>query len=360
MNKNIINLLSWYQIHRRNLPWRQSANPYHIWLSEVILQQTRVDQGLPYYVRFAERFPNIRLLAKADQQEVYKLWQGLGYYSRADNMLKAAREVVQTYDGQFPADLNLLKSLPGIGPYTAAAIASMAFGLPHAVVDGNVYRVLARAYGVDTPINTTNAHRQFQQLAESLMPPDEAANFNQAMMELGALVCKPAHPECDSCPLSDMCFAFNNHQIDRFPVKNPKTRQKEVFLNYFVINTLKSGQPHTFIYKRPKGDIWAHLYDFPFVQTEAPISPEKAISEAVNRGWLDPASLVINHVSPDYKHLLTHRKIFARFISVTISPPISDILKNTLLLVEQTSLTDYPVSVLTERYLREGLLKKKS
>ncbi len=357
MSQNITNLLSWYQIHKRNLPWRQSSNPYNIWLSEIILQQTRVDQGLPYYMRFVERFPNVQMLAKADQQEVYKLWQGLGYYSRANNMLMAAREVVEKFDGHFPADLALLKSLPGIGPYTAAAIASMAFGLPHAVVDGNVYRVLARAFGIDTPINSSKAHNQFLQLAESLMPKEDAANFNQAVMELGALVCKPANPECDSCPLSDMCFAFNNHQTDRFPVKNPKTKQKEVFLNYFVISTQKSGQPHTFIYKRPKGDIWAHLYDFPFVQSDEPMELETAISEAVNRGWFTHASVVINDVSNDYKHLLTHRKIFARFISVTIFTPISDILKNTLLLVEQTSLGDYPVSVLVERYLREVFFK---
>jgi len=359
MSQNIKNLLSWYQIHKRNLPWRHSSHPYHIWLSEVILQQTRVDQGLPYYIRFLERFPNVQTLAEADQQEVYKLWQGLGYYSRADNMLRAAREVVEKFAGHFPADLTLLKSLPGIGPYTAAAIASLAFGLPHAVVDGNVYRVLARAYGIDTPINSAKAHKQFQQLAESLMPKHEAANFNQAMMELGALVCKPANPECGTCPLSDMCFAFNNKQTDRFPVKNPKTKQKEIYLNYFVINTIKADKPCTFIYKRPKGDIWANLYDFPFVQTEAPLEWEKALSEAVNRGWFAPASVAINHVSADYKHLLTHRKIFARFISITIPAPISDILKNTLLLVEQTSLTEYPVSVLADRYLREVILKER-
>jgi len=308
-------------------------------------------------MRFVERFPNVQMLAKADQQEVYKLWQGLGYYSRANNMLKAAREVVEKFDGHFPADLTLLKSLPGIGPYTAAAIASMAFGLPHAVVDGNVYRVLARAYGIDTPINTTNAHKQFQQLAESLMPPDEAANFNQAMMELGALVCKPTRPDCTMCPLSDMCFAFNNKQTDRFPVKNPKTKQKEVYLNYFVINTINSNKSSTFIYQRPKGDIWAHLYDFPFVQSDEPMELETAISEAVNRGWFTHTSVVINHVSADYKHLLTHRKIMARFISLSISEPIPDILKKTLLLVEQTSLGDYPVSVLVERYLREVFFK---
>lgn len=346
-------LLSWYQINHRTLPWRETTDPYFIWLSEVILQQTRVDQGLPYYIKFIEQYPTIFQLAAADDQQVYKLWQGLGYYSRAKNMLKAARKVVQVYKGVFPTDLKSLKELPGIGPYTAAAIASSAFNLNHAVVDGNVYRVLSRVFGVATPINSSKAYGEFLQLAESLMPEQTPGLFNQAIMELGAMVCKPRQPNCLHCPLQEMCFALAHKQIDQFPVKLAKVKQQTVYLNYLIISFQSKGSSYIVLHQRPDSGIWANLVDFPCIESTQPISVDETIIKGVEKGWFTNEAMVINNISNEYKHLLTHRIFLARFISVVISHPLSDALKKTLLLVEQSSLPDYPVPVLVERYLRD-------
>lgn len=353
MDKKIAKLLTWYHNHHRSLPWRETSDPYYIWLSEVILQQTRVDQGLPYYLKFVEKYPNVQELAFADEQHVYKLWQGLGYYSRAKNMLKAAREIMNSYDGVFPADLKLLQSLPGIGPYTAAAIASMAFNLPHAVVDGNVYRVLSRVFGISTPINSSKAFGEFLQVAESLMPRRTPGVFNQAMMELGALVCKPKNPDCLDCPLSEMCYALAHQQVDQFPVKTSKVKQQTVFYTYYVYTLDEGNLRSVFMKQRPGSGIWANLFDFPCVETKHVLSLDEMMAEGIKREWLGSSGMLIHHVSEEYKHLLTHRIIRAKFIWIQLENPIPDALKKTLLLIEQSSLTEYPVPVLVERYLRD-------
>lgn len=356
MNSSVIKLLAWYQVNSRQLPWRQSSNPYFIWLSEVILQQTRVDQGMPYYYKFIDKYPSIESLANAEEHEVLKLWQGLGYYSRARNMIKTARVIVTTYGGVFPNNIDLLKKLPGIGPYTAAAIASMAYDLPHPVLDGNVYRVLARAYGINTPINSSKAQSQFLNLAEGLMSTHPPSAFNQAMMELGALVCKPVNPSCMVCPFQDMCFAFAQDQTKRFPVKIPKTKQQTIYLTYLVISVSAEKSPHLYMNQRDDTGIWAKLFDFPSFSSNEPISVDEALERAINNRWLPADTFHITHVSNEYKHLLTHRILLARFISVQIDEPISTDSKNSLLLIGQVSLSNYPVPVLVERYLSDSKL----
>lgn len=248
-------ILQWYEVHARSLPWRGTRDPYLIWLSEVILQQTRVEQGRDYWLRFVRRWPNVEQLASATEDEVLRLWQGLGYYSRARNLHQAAKQVVAM--GGFPQSLKGLLQLKGVGEYTAAAIASMAFGIDAAVVDGNVYRVLARHFGIDTPINSNQGKRLFAELAQSLLPTGHAAAFNQAMMDFGATCCLPRSPHCDDCPLSATCEALSTHRIDDLPVKLRKTTIKTRHLQYIYIRC----NGHTALHRRSSGDIWQGLWE---------------------------------------------------------------------------------------------------
>ena len=279
-------LLKWFREHGRDLPWRQTRDPYAIWLSEIILQQTRIEQGRPYWERFMQRWPTVEDLAAASEDDVLKEWQGLGYYSRARNLHYAAHQIVEM--GAFPQTLEGIKSLKGVGDYTAAAIGSIAFGLPTAVVDGNVFRVLARHYGISTPINTTDGKHEFTALAQELLPAPEASAFNQAMMDFGAMQCTPASPHCASCPLQETCSAFREGRTDELPVKLKTLKVKERRLTYIYIRY--KGQ--TVLRRRPAGDIWQGLY-------------EPLLAEAAPAG----AILLQQHV----KHALTHRIIYADF-----------------------------------------------
>ena len=228
-------LHAWYARNHRVLPWRGITDAYRIWISEIILQQTRVVQGYEYYNRFVSRFPDVRALAAADDDEVMKLWQGLGYYSRARNLLAAARQVVERFGGEFPTTYDDIRSLPGIGDYTAAAIASFAYGLPHAVVDGNVYRVLSRIYGIDTPIDTTEGKKLFAALADELLDRQDPGGYNQAMMEFGALYCVPRSPQCGGCIFADRCMALATGRVEELPVKQGRTVVKPRYFNYFYV-----------------------------------------------------------------------------------------------------------------------------
>ena len=253
-------LLRWYEQHGRSLPWRATHDPYAIWLSEIILQQTRIEQGLPYWERFMQRFPTVDALAEASEDEVLRLWQGLGYYSRARNLHEAARQVVA--QGGFPQTYEGLRALKGVGDYTAAAIGAFAFGLPVAAVDGNVYRVLARHFGIDAPIDTTQGKRLFTELAQSLLPPDRAADFNQAMMDFGATCCTPNSPQCASCPLLESCEAWHSKRISELPVKLRKATVKNRHLSYIYIRC----KGEIAIRRRPSGDIWQGLWEVPLVE----------------------------------------------------------------------------------------------
>jgi A/G-specific adenine glycosylase len=293
-------LIEWYENHQRNLPWRHTKDPYQIWLSEVILQQTRVDQGLPYYNKFVAAFPDIHALANASEQEVLSLWQGLGYYSRGRNLHKTAQIISQAYQGEFPESYQGLLLLKGIGPYTAAAIASFAFDLPHAVLDGNVYRVLSRYFGIDLAINSTPGKKAFEKIAEEMLDPNHAAQHNQAIMEFGALQCKPVSPNCEVCPLNASCAAFSEGKVQVLPVKEKKLKVRARFFVYYVEQDL---QGRLAFERRGAGDIWEGLYEFPIVELD---------TEEAQLAYLDRFDSVWR--SAPFKHILTHQRIKAFFI----------------------------------------------
>ena len=285
-------LLQWFKNNGRSLPWRETKDAYAIWLSEVILQQTRIVQGMSYWERFMAQWPTVNTLAAATEDEVLKAWQGLGYYSRARNLHTAARQVVEL--GGFPQTFKELKTLKGVGDYTAAAIASIAFGEPVAVVDGNVYRVLSRYYGIDTPIDSTEGKKEFQALAQSLLPINEPADYNEAIMDFGATQCTPNSPHCSACPLCETCIAFREQRINELPVKSKKVKQRERHFTYLCIEY----EGKIAIHQRGAGDIWQGLWEFP---------QEEHLTSSEDSAWKTKAQLLQKGV----KHILTHQILLA-------------------------------------------------
>jgi A/G-specific adenine glycosylase len=300
-------LLNWYQHHKRDLPWRHTKNPYHIWLSEVILQQTRVNQGLPYYLRFVETFPTVQHLANAEEKEVLRLWQGLGYYSRARNMHLTARIVNQQHQGAFPDKYTELLQLKGIGTYTAAAIASFAFNEKAAVLDGNVYRVLSRVFGIDTDIASNEGKKTFSRLAAELLPDSQTDVYNQAIMEFGALQCTPSNPNCLFCPLNPGCVANLTGRQQALPVKSKKVKVKERFFHYFILRSADS----LYMNERVGKDIWSGLYDFLLVEADKLKELEELAEDGVIRQLLKDT--VVEQESVVYTHVLTHQRVRAKF-----------------------------------------------
>lgn len=306
-------LLDWYERNKRDLPWRNTTEPYIIWLSEVILQQTRVAQGLPYFEKFLENFPKIEDLAQAPSEEVMRLWQGLGYYSRARNLHQCAKELVTIHGGKFPNNYNSLLKLKGVGSYTAAAIASFAFNEPVAVVDGNVFRVLARYFGISTDIASNLGKKEFEKIANECISKDNPATFNQAIMEFGALQCTPKNPNCGECPFNNSCFAFKNDLITQLPVKVNKVKVKQRFFTYFYIIC----NDQVIVNLRGAGDIWQGLYDFPvFENVQKPLLELNEVTLIQSLTPFDPEI----HFDPKtiFKHILTHQRIFANFASLII------------------------------------------
>lgn len=338
----------WYGENKRNLPWRQTKDPYKIWLSEIILQQTRVNQGLPYYEKFVLRFPNVKSLAQADEQEVLRLWQGLGYYTRARNLHKCAKEVLSLYNGTFPKTYSQLIKLPGIGEYTAAAIASISNGEPVAVVDGNVFRVLSRVYGIDDDIASLQAKKKFSNLANSLICHASPDVHNQAVMEFGALWCTPKLPKCVDCPLQSFCVAYQKNLQHLLPVKAKSKKPKKRYFYYFVFrkgNTI-------LMKKRAHKDIWHGLFDFFLVEKTKVTRPEKIIGEhTLLKKWTMKAKTI--EVSPLYKHVLTHQIIQAKFVMISI--PGNDIPneKEGLKFFPAKKVNDLPKPVLISRFLED-------
>ncbi len=305
MTDFVLQITDWYRQNARILPWRSTTDPYFIWLSEVILQQTRVDQGLNYYLRFTETFPKITDLANAKEDQVLKVWQGLGYYSRARNLHKTAKIVQENYQGEFPNNYDEIIALKGIGPYTAAAIASFAFNLPYAVVDGNVYRVLSRYFGIDTPIDSTEGKKLFQSLADELIPKDQPALFNQAIMEFGAINCTPNNPPCENCILLNTCASGRNGLATKRPVKTAKTKVRNRYLHYFHL----ISNDEIAIRKRGSNDVWEGLYEFPVIETDTP---------DLNKNQLPPWISHHNEVVFSAKHILSHQRIHALFYRISI------------------------------------------
>lgn len=329
----------WYRQNYRNLPWRNTKNPYKIWLSEVILQQTRVEQGLKYYNRFISTYPTVKDLAAADEQQVLRLWQGLGYYSRARNLHTAAKQVMEEYNGVFPNKYKEIKSLKGVGDYTAAAIASFAFDLPYAVLDGNVFRVLSRFYNDDTPIDTPKGKKLFQRYADDLLSRENPAEFNQAIMELGALVCKPKNPACDRCPIQDSCLAVREGDPLGLPVKSKKTKVTRRYFHYFIAD-IKDVQ----LVQRKGQGIWKHLYQFPLLETEKKVT-KKAIQERVEMEY----GVHLKGKIDQQKHILSHQHIDATFWVVNKAIESTDIET-----IPISTIDHYPLPRLIERFIEEN------
>lgn len=303
-------ILQWHKTIDRNLPWKESRDPYKIWVSEIVLQQTRVAQGIKYFYRILEKFPTVEALAVAHEDELMRQWKGLGYYSRARNMHKTAKIIVDTYAGQFPKSHKEILSLPGIGPYTAAAIASFAYDLPYAVLDGNVFRVLSRVYGIFTPINSTAGKKEFSQLAQELLSQDHSADYNQAIMDFGALCCKPQNPNCEQCPMVTYCSAYNNNYIDQLPQKEKKLkRRSRHFVGLVIIK--KEG---VVVEKRTEKDIWQGLYAIPMLELTNRSSTD-TMRKMVASKFPDQE---ITHVSTmDQK--LTHQDVYIDFYRVSLN-----------------------------------------
>lgn len=305
-------ILSWYAKHKRDLPWRKTRDPYSIWLSEIIMQQTRVAQGMPYYLRFKEQFPTVEDLAGAEEEQVLKTWQGLGYYSRARNLHATAIRVAEVFGGTFPNTYKGLLSLKGVGPYTAAAIGSICFDLPTPVVDGNVYRVLSRYFGVDLPVNSGPGSRYFAAVAESVFDKAIQGTYNQGLMEFGALQCVPKNPDCHSCPLSESCAALARNEVARLPVKLPKKDVVKRYFNYFV---LVDPAFRTRLQKRRAGGIWQGLYEFPMVESPLELSEEQAdqcLGEEVLLKTGPPLKVLKSNPTPII-HKLSHQHLYLTF-----------------------------------------------
>ena len=308
-------LIKWYHENKRDLPWRNTTDAYTIWLSEIILQQTRVERGLPYFNRFVEHYLDVNAFAAATEDEILRLWQGLGYYSRGRNMLKTARLVRENYGGKFPQTYNELIKLKGIGEYTAAAIASFSSNEARAVVDGNVYRVLARYFGVNEPINSSQGKKIFQSLASDFLNKKTPGLHNQAIMEFGAMLCKPKNPACGICPLSAGCYAFLNNATTALPVKLNKIKVRERFFNYFLI----TNGSRILMNKRGENDIWANMYDLPMVETAAALPVDELINvQEVNEFF--GTDIKIGEVTSPKKHVLTHQHLQVRFIKLLSEP----------------------------------------
>ncbi len=338
-------LITWYEVNKRELPWRETNDPYKIWLSEVILQQTRVEQGMPYYLKFIEKYPTLKKLAAAPDDEVMKLWQGLGYYSRARNMLTAAREVMANHSGKFPNEFEEIKKLKGIGPYTAAAIASLAFGLAHAVVDGNVYRVLARIYSIDTPINSTEGATVFAKLATELLDAKNPGTHNQAVMEFGATHCKPAQPLCPDCIFNRHCVALQKGLVTQLPVKTPNAKPRTRHFNYFYLTDNK----RTWLQQRTGKDVWQGLYEFPLLESETKLDWATLLQHDFIKTLLGKLKPVLGQ-QISFTHLLSHQKIEATFFEILL--PKGFVLKKfPTFETSLTKLKSYPVSRLTDKFI---------
>lgn len=344
-------LVRWYHENKRDLPWRDTQDPYKIWISEIILQQTRVNQGLDYYNRFIARFPNVKTLAEASEEDVLKLWQGLGYYSRARNLHKAAKQIATNHQGVFPKEYNDIISLSGIGTYTAAAISSFAYDLPFAAVDGNVYRVLSRIFGIDTPIDSPTGIKTFQQIAQDILDKNNPGIHNQAIMEFGALQCVPASPNCESCPLKSICISFASNLTNLLPVKTKKIKTRKRYFNYLFIRNNK----YTYLQKRTRDDVWKNLYEFPLIEDDRLLEANELFHHEDFREIIKgiATEILIKPLSQPIRHVLTHQQIFAQFILIEITEKNEIISK-----FEETEITGiekYPVSRLMDLFIKNHL-----
>ena len=345
-------LLNWYSENGRRLPWRETADPYPIWLSEIILQQTRIEQGRAYYERFLQEYPTVRHLADATEEQVLKTWQGLGYYSRARNLHAAAQHIAYDLGGQFPDTYEGILALRGVGRYTAAAIASFAFRLPYPVIDGNVYRFISRLYGIYTPIGTDAAYREFESLLKRLIDHERPDLFNQALMDFGSTYCKPTGCNCDECIFAQECVARRDGKVALLPVKPDKVQVKPRFFYYIEVLWPEGDETMTLVHRREAGDIWQGLYELPLLETAHPLTDDEALPHLRQQlaQWFgtEPHECI---PGPCYRHQLTHRLITASFFKAKYTQRPATIPQN-LVTVSLNEMKKLPVPRLIDKYLK--------
>ncbi len=345
-------LLNWYRKNKRNLPWRKTKDAYFIWLSEIILQQTRVDQGINYYYKFIQNYPTITDLAESNEEDVLLNWQGLGYYSRARNLHKAAKIILKKHDGIFPNTYTDILELPGIGPYTAAAIASIAFNEAVPAVDGNVIRLITRLYDINKPVDSAKTINEIRTVAQELMIEKEAGDFNQAMIEFGALHCKPVNPDCEACVLKSFCLAMANKTVSSIPFKAKKLKIKKRFLNYFVVS---SKHFELLIKKRKAGDVYQNLYDFPCYESKTPLK-EHELTIGIKNTFPKINTYKITEQSKTYIHKLSHQTLHTTFWKIEIEDTDHE---EYLALDKFEKLHNYPTPKLIDNYCNEALPRYK-
>ncbi|PKP46905.1 MAG: A/G-specific adenine glycosylase [Bacteroidetes bacterium HGW-Bacteroidetes-11] len=344
-------ITEWYRINKRDLPWRKTRNPYFIWVSEIILQQTRIGQGLDYYLRFVDTFPDVSALAKASEQQVLEVWKGLGYYSRARNMHFTAQQVIEDFDGVFPSTFDTLISLKGIGQYTAAAIASICSGEPEPVVDGNVVRVFSRIFGFESPVGSTKIFKDVREKSKSFITDSDPGTYNQAVMEFGALFCKPKNPQCETCIFKDECYAFKNNRVEKLPLPKTDKPKRDRWMNYLVVVTPQG----LLMQQRGIKDIWANLWEFPLLESDRLITVDEAIQ------WIDDERLLpdgteIVKFEKDFQHILTHQRIFARFFIAWTKQEV--VLQDSVhrRVIHKDFIQELPVSRLIDKFIDESSL----
>lgn len=341
-------LINWYLKNNRKLPWRKNRNPYHVWLSEIMLQQTRVAQGMPYFLKFTEAFPTVFDLAKADETTVLKLWQGLGYYSRARNLHFTAKFVANELNGKFPNNYKDLLKLKGVGDYTASAIASICFEEPTAVVDGNVYRVLSRYFGIKTAINSSAGIKEFKTLAQTLIDTKQPGTYNQAIMDFGALHCKPKNPLCNECPLDDSCVALEKKWVSELPVKEKKIKIKNRYFNYLVVIT---SDDKTILEERKGKGIWQGLYQFPLIETKKIIDENQLVKTKEFEKLFPKETTISLFNAKNIVHKLSHQHLHTKFWIVK-TPEVNN------KTVKWKAIREFPVPVLIDKFLIQFLLQK--
>ncbi len=341
-------LLNWnlYK-NTREMPWKGEKDPYNIWISEIILQQTRVQQGLAYYERFIKTFPNVKSLATAPEQKIFKLWEGLGYYTRCRNLITSAKYIHAELNDQFPEEYENILALKGIGNYTASAIASFAFNEPYAVLDGNVFRVLSRFFGIDIPINTSAGKKYYNKLAQLLLDKKNPGQYNQAIMDFGAVVCKPALPLCLDCPLQKKCVAFLTNKVSLLPINEKVIKQKERFFNYLIV----SYKQKFYVKERTGKDIWQNLFEFILIETNSLMNEKEFLKEQNFLSILETSEFVVNHISKKHSQKLTHQLISGKFFHIKLKTPLKKT-KN-YILASQKQLNTLPFPKFIASYLTD-------
>ena len=341
-------LIQWYSHNKRDLPWRETKNPYNIWVSEIILQQTRVNQGLSYYYKFIERFPDIEILSKAKIEDLLKVWQGLGYYSRARNMHYTAQKISSEYNCQFPANYSELLKLKGIGDYTASAIASISFNQQTPVLDGNVFRVISRLFGIFESTQTGKGKKTFKQKLLELIPKKDPGTFNQAIMEFGALQCIPNNPDCTTCPLNSICFAYNNNSVSELPLKKQKVKQQTRYFNYLYITINKQ----TFVEQRTGNDIWKLLYQLPMIESIKKLTLQELEQTNEWKDLFEGTNPEVDIIFIEKKHILSHQKLNTVFYKIKINKTNPYLLKK-YMKIDIKHLPTLGVPKLIENYFKE-------